>query len=468
MKKFYLISISLLAVFGIFVLAQEELAGITFPISELGGCKSKADCETYCDKPENMEACLDFAEKNNLIPKEEIKMARKMLRLGATAGPGGCRGQAECEAHCDDISHIKECIDFAEKYGLIPEDELEEGKKVARAIEQGIEPPKCKNKADCDVYCSQPENTEECLIFAEAAGLIPEEELEEAKMALEAIRKGVKPPPCRGKAECDEYCLVPEHLEECITFAEAAGFISSEEATMVRKTGGKGPGGCRGEEACEAYCEDPANAEECIKFALEYGFMSPEEAEQAKKMLAAGFTTGPGGCKGEEECEVYCNDMSHMAECVDFAEKAGFISPEDAARARKMVEIGLSTPGGCKSEEECRAYCEDPAYAQECLDFGVKMGEISPEEAEEAREGLEMMQRGGPGGCESEEECMAYCEEPSHGEECLNFAIEQGIISPEEAQQMREMMETGPSEMPSQIPEEMPELPSDFESEIFE
>lgn len=457
MKTSYLIFISVVALifFSILIFAQEAPPGVTFPIPELGNCGSRVECEAYCDLPENMKACLDFAEAHNLISKEEIKMARKMLKLGATAGPGGCRGQSECEAYCDDIAHIKECISFAEKYDLIPPEELKEAKLVVAAIKKGIKPPNCKNKAECDVYCMAPENMEECLSFGEAAGLIPEEELEEAKMALEAIRKGVKPPPCRGKTECDEYCAVFEHLEECITFAEAAGFISSEEATMVRKTGGKGPGGCRGEEDCEAYCEDPANAEECINFALEYGFMSPEEAEVAKKMLAAGMTSGPGGCKGEEECEVYCNDMSHMAECVDFAEKAGFISPEDAARARKMAEMGLTTPGNCENEEECRAYCEDPAHAQECLDFGVKMGEISPEEAEEAREGLEMMQRGGPGGCESEEECISYCEEPSHGEECLNFAIEQGIISPEEAQQMREMME-------------METGPSDFESEFFE
>lgn len=171
-----------------------------------------------------------------------------MLELGVTAGPGGCWGQAECSAYCDDLSHLEECLNFAERYGLIPPEELEEGKKVAAAIREGVKPPNCRNKTECDVYCNQPENIEECLNFALAAGIIPPEEQEEAKMAMEAVKKGVKPASCRGRAECDIYCSVPEHLEECITFAQAAGFISPEEAMMIRKTGGRGPGGCRGKE----------------------------------------------------------------------------------------------------------------------------------------------------------------------------------------------------------------------------
>src|SRR3989344_3126379 len=263
MKSFHLFVIFIflvLASLGIFVLAQ-TLEGITFPITELGNCVNQTECEAYCDVPENREACLDFAEDHNLISADEIRIARRMLELEESAGPGGCQGQTECEAYCDNITHIEECITFAERYGLIPPEELTEAKKVAAAIKSGVNPPNCRNKRDCDVYCSQPQNMEECLIFAEAAGLIPLDELTDAKKALEAVRKGAKPPPCRGRAECDTYCSAPENLEGCLIFAEAAGFISPEEAAMARRTGGKGPGGCRGKEACEAYCEDPSNAE---------------------------------------------------------------------------------------------------------------------------------------------------------------------------------------------------------------
>ncbi|MEK9209569.1 MAG: hypothetical protein AAB926_01935 [Patescibacteria group bacterium] len=476
-RVYYLIAIVGFFSLAFFIFAQEQdpFSDIIYPVPELGNCQSREVCETFCDQPENMPACLDFAEDNNLMPEKDIDLARKMLELGETEGPGGCQGQAECDAYCDDISNIRECVDFAEKNGLIPPDELEEARKVISAIERGVQPPPCNSKSECDQICRKPENMKTCIAFAKEAGLMPPEELEEAEKVLAAIEKGATPPPCGGKEECDEYCSAPENLEQCLAFAEAAGFISPEEATMARKTGGRGPGGCRGKEVCEAYCEDPANGEECINFAVENGFMPAEEAENALKMFKAGFTSGPGGCKGKEECEGYCDDVSHMGECVDFAEKAGMMSAEDAARARKMAEMGMNGgPGGCKGENECRAFCEDPTNGEECLNFAVQIGEISPEEAEQARQGMEAMMRGGPGGCKSEDECKSYCDDPSHGEECLNFAIESGMMPPEEAERMREMMEGGFQEgMPSEgMPEgQMPPegiSPEEFQREEIE
>ena len=52
--------------------------------------------------------------------------------------------------------------------------------------------------------------------------------------------------------------------------------MSPEEAEMVRKTGGRGPGGCVRDE-CEAYCENPDNEEACFAFAKEHGLISEED-----------------------------------------------------------------------------------------------------------------------------------------------------------------------------------------------
>lgn len=389
---------------GFLVLAQQDdpFSKIVYPVAELGNCQDKNTCQAYCDKPENMSPCLDFAEAHDLVPEKEIKMARKMLAAGQTSGPGGCQGQAQCGTYCDDMSHIKECVAFAEQHDLMPPEELAEAKKVAKALERGVQPPPCSSKSECDDICVRPENMKSCIIFAKEAGLMPPEDLEEVEKVLAALEKGITPPPCGRKEQCDEYCALPENFETCINFAEAAGFMSPEEVTMARRTGGKGPGNCRGKEACEQFCEDPAHGEECINFAMENGFMSAEEAEQAKKMLAAGMNMmqgGPGGCKGKDQCEAYCDDSSHMTECVDFAEKAGFMSPEDAARAREMAGKGMNMiqggPGGCKGEEECRTFCEDPSHGEECINFSVQMGEMTPEQAEEVRKGMEMMRQGG-------------------------------------------------------------------------
>ena len=395
MRKYYFLSLSILvfALFaGVFVFATSE-EDITYPVAELANCKNESECRAYCDNPENMAPCLDFAEKHNLIPDEELAIARKMLAAGETAGPGGCQGQVECGAYCDDISHINECVAFAEEHDLMPPEELAEAKKVAAALDRGVQPPPCNSKTECDSVCALPKNMRTCIAFAKEAGLMPPEELEEAEKVLAALDKGITPPPCGNREACDEYCSLPGNFETCINFAEAVGFMSSEEAAMVRRTGGKGPGDCRGKEACEAFCDDPVNMESCINFAIENGFMSPEEAGQAKKMIAAGFTSGPGGCKGQEECESYCDDVSHMGECVDFAERMGMMSPEDAARARKMAEMGISGgPGGCNGEEECRAFCDDTANMETCINFAVQIGDMTPEEAEQTLQGMGQMQ----------------------------------------------------------------------------
>ena len=84
--------------------AAQEPTDVVFPVSELGNCANKDECRTYCEDPANKEVCLDFAEKHNLIPKEQIKAAKKVLKEG---GPGGCRNEKDCRTYCDnpDNSH---------------------------------------------------------------------------------------------------------------------------------------------------------------------------------------------------------------------------------------------------------------------------------------------------------------------------------------------------------------------------
>lgn len=305
------------------VFAQEVVNEdkISFPIAELGNCTNKDVCKTYCDQPSNLAACLDFAEKNKLMSESELRHAKKFLSVGLR-GPGGCVGQESCRQYCDEINHIDECVTFAEDNGLLAYDELEDARKVKSAINKGIKLPACKNKRECDSYCSDPNNMEECIQFAEAAGFLHDAELQEAKKVLVAIKNGVKPPPCKGRQACEEYCTQENHIDECVTFAQAAGLIAPEELEMIKKTGGRGPGGCRGREACEQYCKD--NTEICTNFALEHGFIKPEEAEAIKKTGGK----GPGGCVGREECESFCNDPSNQETCFSFAKDNRFM-PED-------------------------------------------------------------------------------------------------------------------------------------------
>lgn len=343
------------------VFAQEAggVASIQYPVKELGGCKDEAACRSYCDKTENTSACLNFAEKNNLMPKEEIERAKKFVASGSK-GPGNCRGKNECETYCNDITRIDECVAFAEKNNLMTANDLVEAKKVQAAIKRGVKPPACGNKDQCDAYCSEAGHMEECISFASEAGFIQGKELEDAQKMLVAIKKGVKPLPCRGKDACDAYCSSPDNMEACISFASEAGFMSDQEKADSQKMlqalkKGIKPPACKGKEECDNYCSQDAHFEECLKFSEAAGFMNAEEAAMARKTGGK----GPGGCKSKDECEALCNNPDNQEMCFNFGKENGMIPPEDLKRMEE---------GKQKFQETLN---QAPSSVLECLDSQI-------------------------------------------------------------------------------------------------
>ncbi len=470
MKTKYLIILIILTV-PLFVFAGLE--DIQYPVLELGNCKNETDCRVYCDKPGNLRACLNFAKKNNLMSPEEIEMAEKFSEAGGK-GPGGCVTEDTCKEYCNDISHINECISFAEKNNLIPANELEEAKKVQAAIARGVKPPPCGNKKACDTYCEDPEHMEECIAFGVEAGFIQGKEAEDAQKMLAAVKRGVKPPPCKGREACDEYCSSPDNMEVCMNFAMEAGFMPEQEKADAQKMlaalkKGIRPPNCRGREECDIYCSQEEHFEECMNFAEAAGFMSAEDAAMARKTGGK----GPGGCKGKDECEAFCNNPDNQETCFNFAKDNGMIPEEDLKRMEEgkqqmkqsmqqmpqevsdclQAEIGSDMvekikngvmpprdisdkmqtcfqkmgppqgpggpgeggmippgsqagPGGCKTPEECQKFRPGP-------------GEVNPG-------GQMMPQQAGPGGCKTPEECQSFCQ--NNPEQCQNFGPAQGQV----------------------------------------
>lgn len=378
---------------------EQEKTEIIYPVSELNGCKSEAECRTYCDDSDNIKVCVDFAEAHGLMSREDAQRARKFADTAPDERPGDCSDETECTTYCEDSSRIDECIAFAEKYGFMPEDELAQAKKILPLIKSGGTPGGCKTKAQCELYCSEVSHIESCLKFAEENDLIPPEELAIAKKMVPLIKNGKTPGGCVSKIQCEAYCATPDHIRKCLEFGEEQGIIPPEELEQAKKIlplmeRGEMPGGCMSKDSCEEYCSGEGHAEECIAFAEKAGFMTKEEAEMAKKTGGK----GPGGCHSKEQCETYCKQNSE--ECMKWAKENGLEG--------ELGGAGFSGPGGCTSEEECTKYCTENPDA--CKDFappgGGTMGGGSSGFA-------------GPGGCKGQEECMAYCKD--HQEECKNF-----------------------------------------------
>lgn len=414
------------ALWGIAAIALAQTPfDITYPIPELGNCASGAECKVYCDDLSHKDACLSFAERYGFAKKEDVEKAKRL----PSVGPGGCTSQEQCKAYCNDSANHEECVAFAEKNGI----SVNKGAEVrerAKLIREEGGPGKCQSDGECRAYCENPANHGECLDFAEKKGLMSKDDLARAR------KFAGKPGPggCVGEA-CRTYCDDPNNLKACIEFAEQNGFIDSAEAERIKRLPPVGPGGCRGE-ACKTYCDDPAHQEECFSFAEKNGLMSKDELERARKFAGK---PGPGGCRGEA-CRTYCQDPKRAEECIAFAVENNLIPKEEAERARKFARVAeQGGPGGCRGEA-CRDFCENPANQEQCFEFAKQNGLISEAELKMAERGRELSKKvheaGGPGGCKSDQECQAFCRNPDNVEACLAFAVEHGGINKEEAEGM--------------------------------
>ena len=473
--SFIIIAVSVFISYSIIAKAQEGLENISYPIKELGGCKNQQDCKDFCDKKENISACVNFAEKKGMISEDDVQKARAFAKSGE--GPGGCQTKEQCEKYCDDQGNMEVCLNFAKEHKLMSEQELNEGRKIMEALKGGAQlPGGCKSKEQCDDYCNDINNIRECVAFGEKAGIIPESELKEAKQVMKAFEQGIKPPGgCRGKKDCDNYCSEPSHMEECFNFAEKAGFIPPEELEQARKMmpmmiRGEMPGGCKTKEQCESYCSNDANVEECGNFALKAGLMKPEEAEMFRKTGGK----GPGGCRGKEQCETFCNNSDNQEACFKFGQENGLIPEEKIKEMKEGMTrlregIGKMSPDvsdclkqsvGTENFDKIQAGTLTPGpqigdQIKNCFEkFGSQGipgregpgGPMGPPTG-----GVMGGEFEGPGGCSNPQECTKYCSE--NPQECAGFegGSGQDMMPPN-----REMLE-------KMLPEGM-ELPEDVEN----
>lgn len=358
--------------------AEERIKNL--PPTGPGGCNSEESCKTYCDDADHQEECIAFAEEHGLMTHDEAARNRKLA-----TGPGGCQGEKECKEYCEEPLHQDECFEFAVQNGFIDKKEAGEFKKQREQFKklQDESPGGCKNEQECRVYCEDSAHTDECVKFAEEHGFMSREEA--ARIRKVGIAGG--PGGCKGEKECHAYCEDPVHQIECIDFAEQNGFMSKEEAARARKFIGKtGPGGCRGEE-CRNYCNDPAHQEECLSHAEREGLLPRDEIERIRKFTRAAEDGGPGGCTGNQ-CRDYCMDPAHQDECFEFAKKNGLMRPDEEKefeRGKKIQEKVRESggPGGCRDDEACRIYCTDSAHTEECVAYAVAHGGMTEAQARE-------------------------------------------------------------------------------------
>ena len=385
---------------------------ITLIISQKGGpggCSTYQACHDFCEQEKNFDTCVSWARANGVWGEEEVEKAedfhKKVKKIG---GPGGCNTPEQCQAFCENPVNQEVCVNFAEEHGYISKEE-------ARKARQGG-PGGCKSEKQCREFCSQDQNIEVCLDFSVQQGHLSREDAQKIK----DFRKSAK-----------------QKLEDFREPVEIDADIDKEKAKQILASQG-GPGGCKTFEECGQFCDNPQNQKLCLDFAERHDLIKDKkEFEKIRKIVDEG---GPGGCKGERQCREFCENPENGELCIDFAVKNGFMSRQEAERAKKGFKAFKDEggPGGCKSPKQCQEFCEDPVNQENCFNFAKKHGFIEEkevkkfEEVKNLRKALE--EKGGPGGCRGPEQCRSFCENPDNQEACLNFASEHGGIDKEKAQ----------------------------------
>ncbi len=276
----------------------------------------------------------------------------------------------------------------------------------------------CSDESSCRAYCGKQENYAVCADYGQKNNIISPEDAAKAKEFADVL-KGEGPGACKDEKSCRSYCEGVAHLDECLSFAEKHNFVSADQLAEAKKVanalkaGATLPGGCTDKASCETYCKDASHIDECFSFAKKAGFMSEQEAAEAEKVIPL-IKNGeaPGGCATKKSCQNYCDDSSHAVECVNFAEKAGFATKEEADIVRKTGGVG---PGGCRSKDSCEAYCNKKENQQSCFDFAQKYDLIPADKLKEMKEGMGRLRSG-------------LDQMPSEAISCLKDALGENII----------------------------------------
>lgn len=96
------------------------------------------------------------------------------------------------------------------------------------------------------------------------------------------------------------------------------------------------------------------------------------------------------------------------------------------AQTEPKVQGPIEELGGCSSKEACKVYCDEPSHVQACVSYAVKAGFMTEEQAQKS---LKFANQTGPGGCMGSA-CKAYCSVQGHYEECQAFAEKNGLTGP--------------------------------------
>jgi len=218
-----------------------------------------------------------------------------------------------------------------------------------------------------------------------------------------------------------------------------------ENLELLTSDGRKIAGKTAIKDACEKAFEtgDVKLARSCGEFAVKNGFTSQKEMDDGLKIFEsmADKNINFDQCRSNPElCQEFIPE-EHRKEFEGnkkiyeiMKAEAGF-NPVECEKGNVDFEIGrkcfeASQKALPKLKEIAADYPEVQRMVSE-IEFGIKR------EGEQKQKGDDFgkffSQQAGPGGCKNEEECFAYCNDPAHGAECISFGAKHEVFQGDEA-----------------------------------
>ncbi len=364
----------------------EETVNITYPINELGSCQSAEKCFLYCAQPQNQAACLDYAKKNGLVKETDDSSDEPPSPevLTAAAQELGCSSRDTCMAICNDQNNFEKCHNFAEKHKLRKPSDNESSGPPPQVMLRAKSELGCMNETSCMNFCNNPENSEICFEFAKKHELLAKEEIEKHDEYLqkreELMTEAKKELGCDSPQSCQAFCQNKENLSKCASLTSKIGAPPSQNNMQNAGSGGEGisnpisgqlgPGGCATETECKAYCTK--NPNDCKGFTQNYaqnsqlpstsGNLNPnnppnipgnnpptQKSGIGNSNSKEGDYLGPGGCKTEKECKAYCE--KHPGDCPGFPkDQKAQTTSSPSAKTAPVTPVQTGSKKGQKTE----------------------------------------------------------------------------------------------------------------------
>lgn len=386
---------------------------VRYPVRELGNCRNSQECFLYCQIPENTPVCWSYGTyimngAQSVLGETTVSITYPIVELGS------CSDANACFIYCNQPKNQSACYTYAKNHGLIAGEEDESGDdlppdKMQEIISSARTELGCEGKEQCMSICGQPENYATCEAFARKHNLYrgpppidghggppPSEILEKAKTELG----------CTSERSCMEFCNKPENAEKCMDFAKNNKLMREDEYEKRKEefdnykeqkekmlTEAKQELGCDSYESCAKFCGDPKNVEKCMTLGRRHGMGPPPNQNYPV----------PRPCANEAECRAYCE--KNPEECRGFSESTSSLNPPPLSPAppasmnrqgENYIQPEQMKKDGYRKYDDYQKYPEKP-------------------ETKEAKSGDFL----GPGGCKTEGECKSYCEK--HPSECPGF-----------------------------------------------